>query len=197
MASVARYCCCGAENPCVSGDPPLEVTVSWVTNPTGNAHWEATETGKIDLFGETWANGDTKLICPDSYTFAVVTSYAVAQWQHGGGGAVSRIAFSDRALTTGATRVANSLYEDVQTTGNSLGANDAAARAAYTTSSGSPVGSQSVSLQLNAKTSISVTELQAAAGLPVNFGAFGGSMTTNETITIAWQKSSFFPTGNV
>lgn len=188
MASVARWCCCGA-NPCVSGDPPMDVTVSWTSNPASNTGWEATASGKLDMLGQTWGNGETKEICPTFYTYSPTLTYGV-RWTY------QRV--NSPTLSNTVLRVRNfAVYggsegyhqEIMQTIDGRRGSGNALYSPAVPTSNRNTVATSGLSAHSNISMQGAYTGLQS----PFDFDEAGGSITTNETVTISWSKSEFFP----
>ena len=193
MASVARYCCCGG-NPCDNDDPPLEVTVSWTGTPTG-VNYSAGPPATIEVFKQSfawivWENGETKLLCPDAYTYTPSgTTAKRAQWLCCGGNA-SGIAhsmlhclpptcspsqgfMSHHVLPTNAKGIVAGSFSPVNTpTFNNMPTTTAT--------------SNLTTVAMGATNNLALFD-------PVNFDLFGGTMTTTNGITVTWAKSSYFP----
>ena len=180
--------CCGFS--CPSGDPHLEVTISWTSDPTGNTGWGATNPGELDMFGETWASsGLTKNICPDTYhhgQHSTKTTYSTAQWVYGGGGGGNigffnqissgyLIPITENVTTRDADRfkwvgIATSFSSVWNFSANTYHNNAASITGAET----------------------GVTTADITPG--TSFAQFDGSFkATSDGITIQWQKSAAFP----
>lgn len=194
MVNIGIFCCCGElANPCANDDPPLEVTISWPggSPPTGNSGWEATTAGKLDMFGETWSNAETKLICPTNYNYYNNASSVSAGWQFIGLGtpAASNIFFGERFAGTTASYY-NIFEEDLNTPD---GASVNVVR--FTNNGTTTLGNTLNSASLSTLSGVGLAEASANLGAPISFGAFGGQLTTTGNITVVWQKTAFFPTG--
>jgi hypothetical protein len=175
-------CCTG--NPCGGGDPPLEVTISWTSAPTANSGWGATTAGKLDMFGETWSNGETKQICPTSYSTDFTDSAQHAIWVFNGSTG-SSINFNDDISPFYGVFAEGIVSRD--------GA-QATATANFLVTMSSFVGGGANTVNLVSVNGVSTAEANAEASASIaRFDAFGGSIKTNETVTISWQKSAFFP----
>jgi len=71
--AIASDCCCTTTNPCPNEKPPLKVTVSWTGSPPelvgGNYVW----------LGQSFSNGESKLICPTDFNCSNATGTAAIQ----------------------------------------------------------------------------------------------------------------------
>jgi|13_taG_2_1085334.scaffolds.fasta_scaffold18043_3 hypothetical protein len=186
----ASYCACCGGFSCPSGDPHLEVTISWTSDPTDNSGWDA-GTGKLSMFGETWASGETKNICPTDYhhgQHATKTSYNTAKWQRTSTAAASSILFT-HTIKDGTYRI--TMSEKVLTRDADKFDWHGIATSAF--------GSWFLQTYTNhnnaasitgAGTGVVYTDLTAG----ISFDQFDGSFkATSDGITIQWQKSAAFP----
>jgi len=181
--------CCGFS--CPSGDPHLEVTISWTSDPTANSGWGATTAGKLDMFGETWASGETKNICPTLYHFgqhATITSYSTAKWVRDTTAAASAISFI-HAIIDGTYRIPMSeavLTRDADKFGwQGIATSVASSWFLQTYTSHNNAASIT-----GAGTGVVYTDLTAG----ISFDQFEGTFkATSDGITIQWQKSAAFP----
>lgn len=193
MPNMAIWCCCGGV--CPNDWPPLEVTISWSSAPTGNSGWEATATGKLDMFGKTFSNGQTHDICPTSYFFRSINGGTAvdAVWKRQ---AISgNLGFSNYYASQGLPQYDVNLGEKVQT-------RDGARRYARvlevrnTGGGGTNTITYNYSTNISATSGLSLLSLQAALVKTITFDEFAGQITTSAGITIAWAKSAEFPAGS-
>jgi len=189
--------CC---NPCATGYPPLEVTVSWGANPTSHSTWNG-GASTVTLFGQTFTDGQTRNICPTSYTFAKTTgtiSSTAAIWRFDPTPTASPsiINFADGRQGTPSSNYAPAAEMVLTKDGAKRKVSANVVSIGGTPSAGYVLGDSSV--DISTTSNISTTQILAAAGAPFNFGHVGGQLTTtSDGITISWQKSGFFPAGNV
>lgn len=191
--------CCTPTNPCPNDDPPLEVTVSWTAAPTSHSGWELTTAGSLDMFNETWTNGETKQLCPTTYAFvrtlvsSLTTRYrSQAYWMRSSIGTRSFI-LSNSYYDYGSPKVVDNVERVKTTDGAQIRARG------FGTTGETPTPNPTLGSDFTTTSIASYTGVSPGANFqfPVDFDHVGGSLkTSSDGITIVWAKSSFFPAGN-